>query len=105
MGALRASVTAAAEAQGDEIVSGRRRRRGGRELVSGGRLVLDLDGVLEVRLERLVVPDDVGEQRLEALVLLPHLAHLRLGRLQLVVLHMHNNQEKSLDDVLVILRK
>jgi hypothetical protein len=39
----------------------------------------------------------VGEQRLEALVLLPHLAHLRLGRFQLLILHTHAN-ENTLDE-------
>jgi hypothetical protein len=35
-----------------------------------------------VRLQGLVLADDAGQHRLEALVLLPHLAHLRPGRLQ-----------------------
>jgi len=83
-----------AEAQGDEVVGAvvvgagiRRRRRRDGELLLGHLgcrrcLLLHLDDVEEVHLQGLVLADDAGQHRLEALVLLPHLAHLRPGRLQ-----------------------
>jgi hypothetical protein len=88
--ALAARATAGgsrAEAQRDEVLIGVIRdvtlRRWccwfrGKRFLLVGCLFAHLDDVEEVHLQRLVVADDVGEKRLEALVLLLHLAHLRL---------------------------
>lgn len=87
--------SAPAEAEGDEVLGGggSGNRRGGEleEVAYGGGLGLGLrgfglDGGEEVRVERLVIADDLGEQRLEPLVLLAHGTHLRLGRLQLSII-------------------